>query len=415
MKVADVMSKYISYVSTDTKVEDVARLIFGRGINGVPVCKGKKVIGLIAEHDILSKFYPSMQEYMEDPVHTVDFEANEEKVREILDLTADKIMSKNPTTVTEDTPVLKAQSLMFVHKVGRLPVVDKKGILIGMIAQGDIFKSIVGGKVSLDEDVDFYNWLGEYYDELYNWGKRLDSEIPALAKLFQKEKVRRVLDVASSTGEHSIALAKEGFGVVGVETSSTMQRLARNKQKKLPSSYRNKIMFLGGSYKKRLEELTFNLDVAIFMGNALCSVMASDKRILEDVVGILNKENPILIFQLLNLEKIFKVQNGFRDFTITEQPYGAGPKYALLSFYTKEQNKNIFISRAVFSLAHDKWVFRGIRSTPVIPIKKQALVDKLRKLGFCKFSFYGSTLYQPIFKYPFKPLESDWLNVVAKR
>ncbi|MFH1832887.1 MAG: CBS domain-containing protein [Candidatus Levyibacteriota bacterium] len=415
MKVADAMSKYVDYISVDAKVGDVARLIFGRGVNGVPVCKGKKVVGLITERDILSKFYPTMTEYIEDTIHASDFEGMENKVNEILELPAEKIMTKNPTTISADMPLLRAQSLMFTEKVGRLPVIDKKGILIGIIAQGDIFKSIVGGKVPLDEeDTDFYNWLGEYYDELYNWGKRLDSEIPALAKLFQKEKVRNVLDVSSSTGEHSIALAKKGFGVVGIETSNIMQRLARNKQKGLPLLYRNKIRFLGGSYKKELEELTFNLDAAIFMGNALSSVIASDKRILEDVVCVLNKENPILVFQVLNLEKIFKVQNGFRDFNITEQSYGAGSKYALLSFYTKGQKKNIFISRAVFSLSHDKWVFRGVRSTPVVPIKKQKLVNKLRKLGFTKFSFYGSSLYQPIFKYPFKPSKSDWLNVVAK-
>ena len=80
MKVSDVMSTSIDYVSTNTKVRDVCRLIFGRGINGVPVCKEKKVIGLISERDILSKFYPSMQEYMEDPLHEGNFEKMEEKV-----------------------------------------------------------------------------------------------------------------------------------------------------------------------------------------------------------------------------------------------------------------------------------------------------------------------------------------------
>src|SRR3989344_9634366 len=98
MKVSDVMSTSIDYVSTNTKVRDVCRLIFGRGINGVPVCKEKKVIGLISERDILSKFYPSIQDYVEDPVHSSDFEGMETRVPEIFEMTVDQIMSKNPVT-----------------------------------------------------------------------------------------------------------------------------------------------------------------------------------------------------------------------------------------------------------------------------------------------------------------------------
>ena len=62
MKVSDVMSKQVDFVSTNTSVKDVCRLIFGRGINGVPVCKGKKVVGFVTERDILSKFYTSIQD-----------------------------------------------------------------------------------------------------------------------------------------------------------------------------------------------------------------------------------------------------------------------------------------------------------------------------------------------------------------
>lgn len=416
MKVADVMSKHVEFIAPESSIMEASRLIFGRGINGLPVCKNKKIVGFVTERDILAKFYPSMQEYVEDPVHSSDFEGMEDRVNEVLEMTVDKIMSEKSVTVTANTPLLRAQSLMFIEKIGRLSVVDEKGNLIGIISKSDIFKSIVGNKVSLelDEEEGFYDWLGEYYDELYDWKKRLDNEIPELVKLFYKEKAIGILDIASSTGEHSIALAKEGFRAIGLEASSLMHSLAQKKQNKLPSLYKDRIIFLGGSYKKNLENLP-RLDAAIFMGNALRPVMNTDKKILENVVNALNKENPILVFQLLNFEKIFKIKNGFRDFTITEPRYGAGPKHALLSFYTKESNKDMFISRAVFSLTGRKWTFRGIRSTPVVPIEKKELIAKLKRLGFSKFSIYGSSLYQPMFKHSFKPLKSDWLNIIAKR
>jgi CBS domain-containing protein len=144
MKVSNAMSKKVDFVSSDTKVRDVAKLIFGHGINGVPVVKGKKVVGFITERDILARFYPSMEEYVQDPVNAGDFENMEKKVSEIFDLTADKIMSKHPVAIESNTPILRAQSMMFIHKIGRLPVVDKKGKLVGIISKGDIFRALVG-------------------------------------------------------------------------------------------------------------------------------------------------------------------------------------------------------------------------------------------------------------------------------
>ncbi len=416
MKVADIMQRHVEFISPDDTVLEASRLIFGRGINGLPVCKDKKIVGFITERDILAKFYPSVQEYVDDPVHSSDFEGMEDRVSEVLEMTVDKIMSERPVTVTANTPLLRAQSLMFIDKIGRLPVVDEEDNLIGIISKSDIFRAIVGNKVPLEPagEEGFYDWLGEYYDELYDWKKRLNNEIPDLVKLFHKEKVASVLDIASSTGEHSIALAKEGFRIIGLEANTLMNGLAQKKQNKLPASYRDRITFLEGSYKKNLENLS-RLDAVIFMGNALRPVMNTDEKILENVARALNKENPILVFQLLNLEKIFKVNNGFRDFTITDSRYGVGSRHALFSFYTKESSKEMLINRAVFSLAGHRWTFRGIRSTPVVPIERNELLEKLKRLGFSKFSSYGSSLYQPIFKYPFRPLESDWLTVIAKR
>ncbi len=415
MKVADIMQRHVEFISPEDTVLEASRLIFGRGINGLPVCKNKKIVGFITERDILAKFYPSIQDYVDDPVHSSDFEGMEDRVNDVLEMTVDKIMSGKPVTVSANTPLLRAQSLMFIDKIGRLPVVDEEENLIGIISKSDIFRAIVGDKVPLEPagEEGFYDWLGEYYDELYDWKERLNNEIPDLVKLFSKEKVKSVLDIASSTGEHSVALAEEGFKMIGLEASNLMHSLAEKKQNKLSPSHRDKITFLKGSYKKNLENLS-PVDAAIFMGNALRPVMNTDEKILENVVDTLNKENPILVFQLLNLEKIFK-NNGFRDFTITDSRSGVGPKHALLSFYTKESSKDMFINRAVFSLTGRKWTFRGVRSTSVVPIEQKELLGKLRKLGFSKFSFYGSSIYQPIFKYPFKPLESDWLTIVAKK
>ena len=49
-----------------------------------------------------------------------------------------KRMTKNPITVTKDMPVDKALQLMRKEKIRRFPVLDKKGNLVGMVAEKDL-------------------------------------------------------------------------------------------------------------------------------------------------------------------------------------------------------------------------------------------------------------------------------------
>lgn len=147
MKVVNAMSRKVDYVNPETKVKDFSKLIFSHHINGVPVVKNKKVIGFITERDILQQFFPSIKEYMEDPVNEANFEKMEKKILRIFDFKAKQIMSKRPITILPDVPLLEALSTMFMNKVGRLPVVDKKKNLVGIIAKRDIFKYLVGKRL----------------------------------------------------------------------------------------------------------------------------------------------------------------------------------------------------------------------------------------------------------------------------
>lgn len=416
MRVSDVMSKQVDFVSTNTSVKNVCHLIFGRNINGVPVCKEKKVVGFITDRDILAKFYPSMQDYMEDPVHSSDFEGMEKKISEIFALTADKIMSKNPKVVTSDTPLLKAQSLMLVEKVGRLPVVDKKGILIGIISKGDIFKNVVGQSLSLQEEEGFYDWLAKRYDIMINWKTRLSKEIPNLESLFKKEKVKKVLDVLSSTGEHSITLAKRGFEAYGIESSSLMDKIAQIKKSKLPKEIQNRLKLFQGKYDEILKKIETPIDAAIFMGNALPHVQLTDNNILKKVVSVLRKKNSVMVFQIINFEKVFKVKDRLRDFTIRDERGSYYKSHAFLGFYTKKDKHTLIYTRAIFSSTGEgRWSFITTNSTPIVRIDMKYIESLLRKLGFSEISFYGGMLLGELFKYPFDPLQSDYLNVVAKR
>jgi CBS domain-containing protein/SAM-dependent methyltransferase len=417
MRVSDVMSKQVDFVSTNTSVKNVCHLIFGRNINGVPVCKEKKVVGFITERDILSKFYPSMQDYMEDPVHSGNFEAMESKVSEIFSMTAKEIMSKNPTTVTPDTPLLRAQSLMFVHRVGRLPVVDKKDNLVGMISKGDIFRSVVGEELQFVEDEEYHDWLSRHYDLVVKWEKRLGHEIPDLVNLFRKENIKKVLDTGCGTGEHDVALAKEGFDVVGLERSSLMFEASKAKWANLESSIKRKVSFLRGNYAEILRKRRKEFGAAIFMGNALSHNPNNYKSILEAVSNSLLNKGAVLVLQIINFEKVFKTNKRLEDFNIASIKNDPDKEYLFVEFYDPpiKPGDRLTLNMAILYFDGKRWYPKSFNNTPIVHMDMKKVELLLKKLGFLDISFYGGMLLGELFKYPFDPRQSDYLNVVARR
>ena len=49
-----------------------------------------------------------------------------------------EIMTKDPITVTSDSEVLQAAKILLENRINGVPVVDKKGKLVGILCQSDI-------------------------------------------------------------------------------------------------------------------------------------------------------------------------------------------------------------------------------------------------------------------------------------
>jgi SAM-dependent methyltransferase len=76
-----------------------------------------------------------------------------------------------------------------------------------------------------------YGQLSQDYDRFVNWPARLSLEIPFLLKKLreiERPAPLRVLDAACATGQHAIALARQGFTVAGADLSAEMIALARH-------------------------------------------------------------------------------------------------------------------------------------------------------------------------------------------
>ena len=133
-------------VTSNTEFEKIWKLIFEKRISGIPVVDKKNILlGIIAEEDLITKLYPSYEQYFFDRQYSRNFEEMEKNIIKASKLVAKDIMNKKVYTTKEDAPIMKAASSMLIYKVNCLPVVkvkNEKNMLIGIICKGDIFSQL---------------------------------------------------------------------------------------------------------------------------------------------------------------------------------------------------------------------------------------------------------------------------------
>jgi CBS domain-containing protein/ubiquinone/menaquinone biosynthesis C-methylase UbiE len=419
MKVSDVMSRQADFVGPEAKVEKVALLIFGRNINTVPVCEGKKVVGIVTEKDIISRFFPTVEEYMEDIVHSSDFENMEEKGSLILSLPVKKIMSKNPTLVHPDMPLLQAQSLMSVKRISSVAVVDRNSRLVGILSKGDVFRSLIGNNLLFTENEDYNDFLSKTYYQSVDWDNRLKYELPDLLKVFEKHNVKTVLDVGCGTGDHTIALAKKGYTAIGVDRSAPMILEAKKRKIPLPGSAYSNANFYHGDAEDLIYDLKIKFDAVLFLGNTISHNLPNYRHLIKASANTLSR-NGVLIFQITNFEKVLKKQNRLLNFNFATPPNQAIKEFAFVEFYDKPINhRKILKTFAILSSDGKRWKWAGIRNSLMAYTDEPRIKQIMANEGFSKTETYGGSFdgktWDYLFRKPFNPLASDWLNVVASR
>ncbi|WP_293714853.1 CBS domain-containing protein [Thiolapillus sp.] len=134
------MTKGARTVTEDTSVQEVASLMCLYRFSGLPVVEGDKLIGFIAEKDVLAQLFPSVEDAMES-MATIDLKDKVGEYKSTLSKKVSDLMTRGAKTVSPDMPVLKAAIIMANNRFRRIPV-EENGKLVGMLSLGDIHKAI---------------------------------------------------------------------------------------------------------------------------------------------------------------------------------------------------------------------------------------------------------------------------------
>jgi CBS domain-containing protein len=116
------MSRKVSGLPPSRRTFDALDLMIKKDIASVPILERGKLYGIFTERDIVREITASF-DYLNRPLS--------------------KTAKKRVFTVTPDTEIWEAFTLMLKNKIRRLPVVSKTGKLVGIITERDLFKWVV--------------------------------------------------------------------------------------------------------------------------------------------------------------------------------------------------------------------------------------------------------------------------------
>ncbi len=126
MLVRNYMSRKVDTLASDACLLDAALLIRRTGKRHVPVVeKSGKVVGIVTDRDV-SRVAPSMLGHITPEEYNAFFEATP----------ITRAMTPNPITVGPDTSMRDAVGILYVKKIGALPVVEQ-GKLVGILTVSD--------------------------------------------------------------------------------------------------------------------------------------------------------------------------------------------------------------------------------------------------------------------------------------
>jgi CBS domain-containing protein len=141
MLVKDVMTTDVITVQKFESVLAVADILASRNISGIPVVdKQGKVTGIITQADILSVVGIRKDRTFKDLLkHMLGEPLLERKMGDIVG----DVMTAPVHTTTPETNIAMVVLIMDEKKIRRLPVVDEKKRLVGIISRADILKAIL--------------------------------------------------------------------------------------------------------------------------------------------------------------------------------------------------------------------------------------------------------------------------------
>jgi CBS domain-containing protein len=129
-KLSDIMTRDVKVLPPSSTVQEAAEQMRQQDVGSLPVCDGKKLLGMITDRDIAIRSSAKGQ----DPRST--------KITDV--------MSAEVAWCFDDATVEEATRTMESKQIRRIPVVDRNKELVGIVALADVANSAASDRVKSD-------------------------------------------------------------------------------------------------------------------------------------------------------------------------------------------------------------------------------------------------------------------------
>jgi glycine/sarcosine N-methyltransferase len=250
-----------------------------------------------------------------------------------------------------------------------------------------------------------YDSLSSDYDRFVDWQSRLAIELPFIIEKLNENSTRVILDAASGTGMHAIALSRLGYQACGADISRGMVERARMNANSAGVQTHFDIAGFGGLAQKFGSG---SFDAVLCLGNSLPHLLSRPDldQALVDFVACL-KPGGLLLIQNRNFDAVIANHERWME----PQSHSEGQvEWIFQRFYDFEPDGLLTFNLVTLKRTmQSKWTQEVVTSR-MRPILKVELLFSLSAAGFVSLIPYGNMAGAP-----FNPETSSNLIVVARK
>ena len=146
--VKDIMVKKVITIQKDASVEELSELLIKNNISGVPVTDSDgKLVGIATEGDLIIKdsdlHFPRYFKLLDSIIYLESLNKFKKNLKKFLGTKVEDVMTSEIKTVKEETPISEAANIMIKYNINRVPVLDSKDELVGIVTRADIVGSMI--------------------------------------------------------------------------------------------------------------------------------------------------------------------------------------------------------------------------------------------------------------------------------
>lgn len=250
-----------------------------------------------------------------------------------------------------------------------------------------------------------YDALSADYDRFVNWPGRLAVELPFILEKLEHTSAQQILDAATGTGMHAIALAKHGYHASGADISRAMIDRARLNAKSAGVQVRFEIAGFG-ALSPTFGNLSF--DALLCLGNSLPHLLSLPalQAALADFAACL-RPGGMLLVQNRNFDAVMAQHERWME----PQSHTEGDtEWIFQRFYDFDPDGLLTFNMVTLKrVGHGNWS-QQIVTSRLRPLLKDELVSCLSQAGFVNLLPFGNMSGDP-----FDPANSPNLVLLAHR